>query len=356
MGGVARSELVLAVTKAGGFGFLGADEDSSETILSELATIRSELKLEKDDVLPVGVGFLGWVLDRTEAPDPEEQDPRLGKVLAEKPRAVWFAFGHEGEDGEGLGRYVKKVREYDARRFGEHKTLVFVIVNSVEDGVRATNEWGVDGLVVQGNEAGGHGSANAPPLSVLLSVMISALPHAQDSNISNKEGPIILAAGGIATGSQIASALTLGASGVALGTRFLFTHEAVFPSLQKDVILRAGRSGNLNSTRRSTAFDEVRRRGTLWPEGLDGRAIVNGILEDVEGGVELEERVRRYEEGRAEGESERQVVWAGTGVGLTREIRNAGVRSDLLWSEVMEELHTQTVQALRRASILLVPD
>ncbi|KAK1231022.1 hypothetical protein PQX77_005871, partial [Marasmius sp. AFHP31] len=323
MGGVARSELVLAVTKAGGFGFLGADEDSSDTLLSELAIIRSELKLGEDDVLPIGVGFLGWVLDGTEAPDSEEQDPRLEKVLAEKPRAVWFAFGHEGEDGEGLGRYVRKVREYDARRPGEYKTLVFVIVNSVEDGVRATNEWGVDGLVVQGNEAGGHGSATAPPLSVLLSAIIDALPYTQDSDIT-KEGPIILAAGGIATGSQIASVLALGASGAALGTRFLFTHEAVFPSLHKDVILQAGRSGNLNSTRRSTAFDEVRRRDILWPDGLDGRAIVNGISEDVEGGIELEERVRRYEEGRAKGESERLVVWAGTGVGLTREIRNAG--------------------------------
>ena len=115
--------------------------------MSELTTIRSELKLAKDDILPIGVGFLGWVLDGIDAS--KEQDPRLETVLAEKPSAVWFAFGHKREDGEGLRRYVKRVREYDAGRAG-HRTLVFVIVNSVEDAVRATNEWGVDGLVVQG--------------------------------------------------------------------------------------------------------------------------------------------------------------------------------------------------------------
>ena len=92
--------------------------------------------------LPTGVGFLGWILDKTEISD----DPRIPEVLDELPAAIWFAFG------TNLGKYVEQVRAYDEKRDPEkpHKTLVFVIVNSVEDALRAANEWKVDVLVVQG--------------------------------------------------------------------------------------------------------------------------------------------------------------------------------------------------------------
>jgi hypothetical protein len=55
---------------------------------------------------------------------------------------VWFAFGND------LGKYIAQVRAYDAQR--AHKTIVFVIVNSVADALRAANDWKVDVLVVQG--------------------------------------------------------------------------------------------------------------------------------------------------------------------------------------------------------------
>ena len=82
--------------------------------------------------------MIGWVLDRTEV----TEDPRIPAVLDELPRAIMFAFGDD------LGKYVRKVREYEASRV--HKTLVFVCVNSVEEAVRAVNEWKVDVLVAQG--------------------------------------------------------------------------------------------------------------------------------------------------------------------------------------------------------------
>lgn len=69
-------------------------------------------------------------------------DPRLNVILEEQPQVIWFAFGVD------LGKYVAQVRAYDAKR--DHKTLVFVIVNSVEEALRAANEWKVDVLVVQG--------------------------------------------------------------------------------------------------------------------------------------------------------------------------------------------------------------
>lgn len=70
-------------------------------------------------------------------------DPRLQVILDELPAVVWFAFGVD------LGKYVAQVRAHDAKR--DHKTLVFVIVNSVDEALRATNDWKVDVLVVQGS-------------------------------------------------------------------------------------------------------------------------------------------------------------------------------------------------------------
>lgn len=72
------------------------------------------------------------------------EDPRIEVVLAEKPTAVWFAFGND------LHQYVKKVREYDAKR--EHQTKIFVCCNSVDEALVAANEWGVDVIVAQGEQ------------------------------------------------------------------------------------------------------------------------------------------------------------------------------------------------------------
>lgn len=174
-----------------------------------------------------------------------------------------------------------------------------------------------DGL--QGIEAGGHGGAEAPPLAQLVTAVLAAIP----------DGPPVLAAGGVATGAQVASLLTLGASGVVAGTRFLYTHECQYSAAMKEVLIEAG----LNATARGMAFDEV--TGLMgWPENVDGRAIANSILDDEVKGLGLEERVKRYDEGKAKGEKDRLVVWAGVGVGLTSEKGTAAVcRSIFLWGK-----------------------
>ena len=149
------ADLTAAVSKAGGFGFLPAGMfyflrantmsyrrmagfDSSETIKANLNTIRKTLNVSGDAPVPAGVGFLGWIADMTEA----SEDPRIPAVLAEKIQAIWFAFGND------LGKHIKTVQEYDAKR--THKTKIFVIVNSLEEAKRAANEWKADVLVVQG--------------------------------------------------------------------------------------------------------------------------------------------------------------------------------------------------------------
>lgn len=135
------------------------------------------------------------------------------------------------------------------------------------------------------------------------------------------DGPPIIAAGGVSTGAQIASLLTLGAAGVALGTRFIFTPECMYTDDMKSVLVDAG----LNATARSHVFDEV--SGVTWPEGIDGRAIINDILGDYKQGLELEERLKKYNEGKVNGKKERLLIWAGVGAGLVKEIKNASVCS-----------------------------
>lgn len=144
----------------------------------------------------------------------------------------------------------------------------------------------------------------------MLQAVLQAVPN----------GPPILAAGGISTGSQIAALLTMGASGVALGTRFLFTHECAFSNDMKSVLVDAG----LDATTRSYAFDEVRGI-TAWPKGNDGRAIANDIISDYRKELSLETRVKKYHEGNSKGEKERLIIWAGVGAGLVKDIRKTSV-------------------------------
>ena len=103
-----------------------------------MRSIRQALGVPTDSPVPTGVGLLGWILDTTESSD----DPRLPAVLEEMPSVIWFAFGTD------LGKYISQVRTYDAKR--SHQTLIFVIVNSVEEAQRAATEWKVDCIVVQG--------------------------------------------------------------------------------------------------------------------------------------------------------------------------------------------------------------
>ena len=240
-------------------------------------------------------------------------------------RAIWFSFGRD------IGHWIRLVRKHDADAGRPHSTLIFVVVSSVEEALIATNEWEVDVLVAQGIEAGGHGKATAPPLLTLLPAISDALPA---------NAPIVLAAGGLANGRQIASAMALGAAGAVLGTRFLLTNESSYQRTQKEAICHVA----LGSTKRTMAFDEL--RGTLgWPEGVDGRGINNELVKEVEGGADLETVKAKLIAGTKEGDANRMVVWAGASAGLVTVVLGA--------QDVVQELHQEILQTLIGASALV---
>lgn len=73
------------------------------------------------------------------------------------------------------------------------------------------------------------------------------------------------------------------------------------------------------------AFDHA--RGTLgWPAGIDGRGLRNKVVRDFEGGLGVEHLKKNFQEAAAKGDADGMVVWAGTGIGLMDEIKDAGVR------------------------------
>lgn len=162
-----------------------------------------------------------------------------------------------------------------------------------------------------GIEAGGHGASDSPSVFSLVSSILAALP---------KDGPPVLPAGGITSGAQIAAFLALGAAGAVLGTRFLLTTESPLSGAQKAALLAA----DSTSTVRTLAFDHA--RNTLgWPQGVDGRGLRNKIVQDVEAGVDISTVRERLAEGTKQGLPDYSIIYAGTGVGDVREIKDAQV-------------------------------
>ncbi|KAJ7184456.1 2-nitropropane dioxygenase [Mycena filopes] len=312
----ATPEMASAVTAGGGLGCIGAGFDTTAELKTKIQKIRTDLKISKETPVPLAIGFIGWILDMTEPSD----DPRLLAVLDELPTAIWFAFGTD------LSNYIAQVHAHDKKH--SRKTFIFVQVNSVERALHYAPE--VDCLVVQGIEAGGHGGSESPPLLTLLQAVISAVPS----------GPLIVAAGGISTGAQIASLLTMGAHGVVLGTRFLFTPECDYTQEKKDVILKAGH----NATVRTLAYDDVGRTNG-WPASFDGRAIANKVMEDLAGGLSLDERIAKFDASTAKGEDCRLIIWAGVGVGMTSKITAT--------ADVLRALHEEAVEKLQAGASLL---
>ncbi len=138
-------------------------------------------------------------------------------------------------------------------------------------------------------------------------------------------GPPVIAAGGIATGAQVAGLLTMGADGVVLGTRFLFTPECCYTDAMKKVLVESG----FETTERSNAYDQAFETD-FWPSKIDGRAInTNDLMKDYKAGLPLEERIKRFKDATAAGQDSHLIMWAGVGVAHTNKISPAAVSVSL---------------------------
>lgn len=321
MAGAGGGALAAQTSAAGAFGFIGAGYLTASRIQEELSLARAQLLLSDTDPLPIGVGYLAWQLEK----DPASAVGLLNVSLSNRVQAIWLAFGNS------IDRWIDHIRSYDASSGRAQKTLIFVQVPSAKEALIAIQDWKVDVLVAQGSESGGHGYSAAPPLLTLVPSILAVLP---------KDGPPLLAAGGLSTGGHVASLLTLGVSGVVLGTRFLMTKESFYNEVQKNVLVMA----SANDTVRTTAFD--RARGTLdWPEGVNGRAIYNKTVKDVDDGADIEIVREKFNKATRDRDPGRMLVWAGTGVDLVTELQTA--------QDVVRELHADMMEHLSFVSTLI---
>jgi nitronate monooxygenase len=317
---MAQAPLATAVSLAGGIGFLAAGLDASviNSSLSHAAKLLNHPDASSSP-LPVGVGFVLWGSDVTSAAE---------VVRKFVPAAVWLFSPRQTAD---LVIWTEKMREAS-----DGKTQIWIQLGSVAAAVEAASLCKPDVIVVQGADAGGHGLARGAGITSLV-------PEVADTLAREGYGHIpLLAAGGISDGRCVAAALTLGASGAVLGTRFLASKEAEIKPEHAEEVLRTSDGGV--STVRTTVFDAV--RGTTgWPAEYDGRGIANLSVEDAEKGVDVDENKRLFEEAAAKGDGEwgkqgRKNVYAGTGVGLVREIKSA--------AEIVEGLRRDSIAILEQ--------
>lgn len=301
---ITMTELSVAVSEAGGMGFLAAGfdlSDLSKNLTEAAKLVKNSAIPTRDNVLPMGVGFQNWGADILTAID----------ALIEHPvAAVWF-FGPK-KLGD-LVPWTKRLRAISGGR-----TKVWVQVGTVAEALEVAKTSKPDVLVIQGADSGGHGLVQRAGIMTLL-------PEVADSLAREGFRIPLIAAGGIVDSRGAAAALSLGANGVCLGTRFLACKEAVIAEGYQKEILRVGDGGA--STVATTVYDNIRGIDG-WPASYTGRAVPNQSYRDHLAGMEASKNKALYKEAMKQGDQGwgphgRMTTYAGTGVGLVNEIKSA---------------------------------
>ncbi|KAL8688955.1 MAG: hypothetical protein Q9218_005259 [Villophora microphyllina] len=300
---ISLAPLAVAVSQAGGIGFIGAGTDVNdlETHLREASELIRDapVKGTSSSTLPIGVGFINWGADLNLAAR------AVGKY---KPAAVWFFAPHKNAD---LVRWAQAMREVT-----DNITKIWIQVGSVQDALDVAELCCPEVLVIQGGDAGGHGLSQGAGIVNLLPESADALRAAGHGHIS------LVAAGGVVEGRGVAACLVLGAEGVAMGTRFLASTEAQIAKGYQSIVL-SSRDGGVNTVR-SKVYDSL--RGTMgWPKRIGGRGIINQSYLDAKDGIVTEDNKKAYAEALQRGDSGwtengRLTAYAGTGVGLIKEV------------------------------------
>lgn len=331
---IALAPLAVAVSQASGLGFIGVGSDTSDLpkLLEDSRRLLSsgpQLSTAEPDVLPLGLGFLLWGASLQETLDVIQKPGNI-------PAAVWLFAPREQSDLTDWSNGVRKATQ--------GKTKIWIQVACVAEAVSAVQIAQPDVLVIQGTDAGGHGGAQGAGLTALAPEIIDTVNEYCTNNSSIKR-PTFVAAGGITDGRGVASSITLGCSGVTLGTRYLASQEANIPRGYQDAVLRTSDGGL--TTIRSSVYDTL--RGTTdWPKNYGGRGVINASYHDHQSGMSWEDNKRRYAEALKsgdkgwEGEQARLTTYAGTGLGLVKKVQTA--------ADITREVREEGLKSLRSAA------
>ncbi len=286
MGGVARSELVAAVSEAGAFGFLGMVREPPALIRREVDALR------RRGIERFGVNIIPAATDRLLL---DQQVDTLLELDVPVVALFW---------------------DLDAplvRRFTDAGVRVVYQVGSAPE-AKAAQDAGASAIIAQGREAGGHVRGTIPLARLLPEVIATVdLP--------------VLAAGGLATGGDLVAATALGADGIVLGTALMAAEESFAHQYHKHRLLLA--------TAADTLLTETFHIN--WPIGASVRVLASAVTAGERGPDTPGRRVViGEEEGRPiylfstdsplrsmTGDFEAMALYAGTGVGSIDAIRPA---------------------------------
>ena len=306
MGGVVGPSLAAEVSNAGGLGTIPLWRADVEALRGQVREVKS--LTSKPFAVNLNLEF--------------PQGERLEACLEEHVPVISFFWGDPGE-------LVSRAKAGGA--------LVMQTVSTAKEAKMAVRN-GVDVVVAQGWEAGGHVRGSVATMALVPVVVDAVAPT-----------PVV-AAGGIADGRGLAAALSLGASGVWIGTRFLASAEATIYPHYRERLLNASEGDtvhleNLFDITWPNAPHRVLRNKTVNEWAAAGRpetgkrpgegeviAISKSIGEIV--------RYRPYTPSAdTEGDIEGMSLWAGQGVGLVNGIQPA--------AEIVSEIHTEASAILK---------
>jgi nitronate monooxygenase len=259
-GGGDTPALVGAVCNAGGLGTIGAAYLSPAQIGEAVRSVRERTTRS------FGINlFVPWdapELSANAAAALAKVAPFFGEVGLQSPSLPTDG-GHSFElqitaalqsDAAFLSFTFGLLPDDAVRAVKARGMFLMGTATSVEEAI-ALERSGVDAVIVQGSEAGGHrGGSGLVGTMALVPMIVDAV------------GVPVIASGGIMDGRGIGAALALGAVAVQMGTAFLTCDEAGVAEVYKDAILRAGE----NDTRITRAFS-----------GRPARGIVNRFMEEV---------------------------------------------------------------------------
>ncbi len=315
-GGATTPPLVAAVSEAGGLGTLGAAYMAPDAIRGAVAEVRSLTDRPFAVNLFVPEAFDPSLYDPREvnAPlaryreelgieAPEEIsdfaqpfEDQLAVVLEERVPVFSFTFGIP--------------EEAQISAFKEAETVLVGTATTVREGL-VLEERGVDAVVGQGSEAGGHRGTFIGDFESALVGTMALVPQLADS----LSVPVV-AAGGIMDGRGLAAALVLGAEGVQMGTAFLPCPESGIHPKYKEAVLAA----ESEETILTRAFSGKPARGirNRFLSEMDGEEVPeypvqNAYTKDIRAAAAKEDRIELLS------------LWAGQAARLGRAVPAAEV-------------------------------
>jgi NAD(P)H-dependent flavin oxidoreductase YrpB (nitropropane dioxygenase family) len=328
-------DVVAAVTNAGGIGVLGAVAHSPEGLETDLAWIDDQVngksygvdlllpvnfvptggersdKSKDDELIPADrVAFVNDILSRHGVPEiPEGVGTRRG-VMSVSPEAnstlLDVALAHDIRLlASALGPPTPELIE----RAHARDIVVAALVGAKSHAQRQVNA-GVDVIVAQGTEAGGH--TGQVSTMVLVPEVVRAVAPTP-----------VLAAGGIVTGEQVAAAMALGAQGVWCGSVWLTTAEAETDPVVKQKFLAATSSDTVRS--RSLTGKPARMLRTPWTDEWEADSAPSPLPMPLQSMLVANAQVRIARDARTAGSGAESLAtyFVGQGVGLMDHVKPA---------------------------------